>query len=244
VRLAEEYRERSVYIGSNSAATASAKLHVGGTVMVDDAVKAQKGIVVTGKATVSDTLIVGTGSIITNNKASFGATTINSGTVTATNFVGYGTIPLGGIIMWSGTTPPDGWVLCDGQLFAATGYKTPDLRGRFIVGYHASDNDYNNPGDFSTNGTTMGDTGGVKEVILTGEQMPKHTHFNDSPLGDDGGHSGKYAAHTSNNISRNGLDYDNEGGEAFVGHTGYSGNNKPHENRPPYYALAFIMRVQ
>ncbi|MDR1583632.1 MAG: tail fiber protein [Prevotellaceae bacterium] len=240
VRLGEEYKQRNVYIGDNNAATAEAKLHVGGTLMVGDAVIAKNGIAVTGTATVSSTFTVGFGpttTTISDNK-------ITSGTVTATNFIGYGTIPLGGIIMWSGTIPPDGWVLCDGQVSSATGYKTPDLRGKFIVGYHSADNDYNVPGDFSTQGTAEGKTGGAKEVILTGEQMPKHTHFNDSPLGDDDGHSGKYAAHTSNNISRNGLTYDNEGGESYVGHTGYSGNNQPHENRPPYYTLAFIMRVK
>lgn len=51
-------------------------------------------------------------------------------TVKANNFVGYGTIPIGGIIMWSGTLDdiPDGWVLCDGK------NNTRDLRKRFIVG--------------------------------------------------------------------------------------------------------------
>lgn len=46
---------------------------------------------------------------------------------------GYGTTPIGGIIMWSGDTIPDGWALCDGKVH--NGKQTPDLRGRFIVGY-------------------------------------------------------------------------------------------------------------
>jgi len=48
---------------------------------------------------------------------------------------GYGTTPIGGIIMWSGAIDsiPDGWALCDGKIH--NGKQTPDLRGRFIVGY-------------------------------------------------------------------------------------------------------------
>lgn len=37
-------------------------------------------------------------------------------------------IPKGGIIMWSGTTVPDGWVLCDGSS------GTPNLKEKFIIG--------------------------------------------------------------------------------------------------------------
>lgn len=39
------------------------------------------------------------------------------------------TVPVGGIIMWSGTiaTIPVGWALCDGTL------GTPDLRDRFVI---------------------------------------------------------------------------------------------------------------
>jgi hypothetical protein len=46
-------------------------------------------------------------------------------------------IPLGGIIMWSGITPPDGWAICDGDV--VNGVQTPDLRGRFVVGSGDSD---------------------------------------------------------------------------------------------------------
>ena len=46
-------------------------------------------------------------------------------------------IPAGVIVMWSGTTPPAGWALCDGAVSGR-----PDLRGRFIVGYDPNDSDY------------------------------------------------------------------------------------------------------
>ena len=62
----------------------------------------------------------------------------SSGIVSATSFSGDGSnltnvggsIPSGGIILWSGAANaiPTGWVLCDGQ------NNTPDLRNRFVIG--------------------------------------------------------------------------------------------------------------
>ena len=43
------------------------------------------------------------------------ATVVTATVVAATTIGGNGTIPIGGIIMWSGTTIPDGWVVCDGN---------------------------------------------------------------------------------------------------------------------------------
>ncbi|MEO9964872.1 MAG: hypothetical protein ABJF11_03735 [Reichenbachiella sp.] len=55
-----------------------------------------------------------------------------SGDVKADKFEGLGVVPLGGIIMWSGTTVPSDYQLCDGS--TRNGYTTPNLVGRFIVG--------------------------------------------------------------------------------------------------------------
>ncbi len=98
---------------------------------------------------------------------------------------GYGTIPIGGIIMWSGTVIPEGWALCDGKT-TSSGILTPDLRGRFIVGYGSNavglpvpgiwDADYTNPGNLSLKGTSPGETGGRSSNILTAADMPAHSH--------------------------------------------------------------------
>lgn len=56
------------------------------------------------------------------------------GTATAAAWVGGGAAPVGSIILWSGTIVdrPEGWALCDGTV--VNGYPTPDLRGRFVLG--------------------------------------------------------------------------------------------------------------
>lgn len=116
-------------------------------------------------------------------------------------------IPVGLICMWSGTTVPSGWHLCDGT------NGTPDLRNRFIVG---SGDEY-----------TVGDTGGEKAHTLTIDEMPKHTHS----------YSG-----TSSTIYPGSSSYKNimvPGNKS----TASAGGGSAHENRPPYYALAYIMKI-
>ena len=91
-------------------------------------------------------------------------TQVASNTITAGEFIGPGTIPVGGIIMWSGSTVPTGWSLCDGS------NSTPDLRNRFIVG---SGDSYN-----------TGATGGNDSTTLSVNNMP--SHFHSQPAHDHG----------------------------------------------------------
>ena len=90
---------------------------------------------------------------------------------------------------------------------------TPDLRNRFIVGI----------GDEYA----QGDIGGEKEHLLTIDEMPSHNHT----IWHDGGIAYVEWAHHRET---------NRGGPT---ETSYSGGNQPHENRPPYYALAYIMKL-
>ncbi len=127
-------------------------------------------------------------------------------------------LPKGVIVMWSGSQAsiPSGWALCNG----ANG--TPDLRDRFIVGAGSS--------------YAVGATGGSDKVKLTVDEMPRHQH---SFFGDDQLWKGA-------SKERDAFGYDAEselkGGSAYF-RTSPAGDDKPHENRPPYYALCFIMKL-
>ena len=92
---------------------------------------------------------------------------------------------------------------------------TPDLRDKFIVGSGSS---YN-----------RGDTGGAASVTLTVNQIPSHDHsysYHAGPSTVDGGAAG--GTRTVNFASST---------------TGNAGGGQSHENRPPYYALTYIMKT-
>ena len=181
---------------------------------------------------------------------------VSSGIVTATTFygdagnmlvdgsslstaiTGIGAIvPSGVIVMWSGTTIPSGWALCDGT------NSTPDLRNRFIVGANdvsqAATTTQAGPGFNATTGAindtyTPGDTGGKVAHKLTVAEMPSHNH----PLsGGDYYWRGDESA--SDDFSFSGSSYELTTSSSVAS----QGGSKYHENRPPYYALAFIMKI-
>jgi microcystin-dependent protein len=175
-------------------------------------------------------------------------------------------IPIGGIIMWSGTTEtslPSNWKLCDGTTY--NGIKTPDLRGRFVLS--------SGQGTGLTN-RTIDSTGGVETVTLTEAQMPSHNHGVTARTGDawgnatDGGHTHTSATAAIGNYGSLMLFYsgghinlysNSAGGPTTIpvtvpsdnsNHThtikvseSSKGSSTAHENMPPFYVLAFIMRV-
>ncbi len=137
-------------------------------------------------------------------------------------------MPSGLICMWSGSEVPLGWYLCDGT------NGTPDLRNRFIVG--------------SGSTYSIGNTGGSNTVTLTTAQMPSHTHTITSTE-----ISKSFTTRDTLNAV-NGDYFPGAGSSGTSGtltidmgshtHTATStGSGSAHENRPPYYALAFIMKA-
>ena len=145
---------------------------------------------------------------------------------------GRGTMPLGGIIMWSGSNVPSGWALCDGN------NNTPDLRGRFVLGSGAGTN---------LTARTIGQRGGEEKHILTTNEMPSHIHGVTDP-----GHAHQIYNDNSRAGWNGGAYYasDRKEGTAWslTSLTGISiqstGSGAAHENMPPFYVLAYIMRVQ
>jgi hypothetical protein len=123
-------------------------------------------------------------------------------------------IPSGVIVMWHGATPPTGWALCDGTK------GTPNLKGRFIVGYDGG-------------GYGIGATGGEAFHTLTADEMPSHQHtYWDVRESDDWSGSGD-SEPSGDGVQRR----DTTRASAFTG------GSKAHENRPPFYALAYIMKL-
>jgi len=140
-----------------------------------------------------------------------------------------GGVPAGTIVMWSGSIAniPNGWALCDGT------NGTPDLRDRFVVG--------------AGNSYSVGETGGAISVTLTIDQMPSHSHsgttstWNGMEFSQTSSHGGGdvyYGMGTiqySNNILK--------GAQSHTVNVGAAGGDQPHENRPPYLSLAYIMKL-
>jgi len=92
---------------------------------------------------------------------------------------------------------------------------TPDLRDRFVVG--------------AGNAYSVDATGGANTVTLTVDEMPSHTHF------------------TALNQTGTAVQFPTGAGFLVNGNNGNTssstGGDQAHENRPPYYALAYIMKT-
>ena len=93
---------------------------------------------------------------------------------------------------------------------------TPDLRDRFVVG--------------AGNSYAPGDIGGEATHMLTVAEMPAHTHPNTTPV----------STSVTVNASGNTNAMKNCGA---LSDSGSAGGGAAHNNLPPYYALAYIMRI-
>lgn len=122
--------------------------------------------------------------------------------------------PVGGIILWSGSTSdiPTKWHLCDGT------NGTPDLRGRFVIGAGGS--------------YDVGATGGESEHTLTVDEMPSHKHNSYIFVSGATGSANYVYTNTANSVTGT--------NSPWMVNTGGS---QPHNNLPPYYALCYIMKI-
>lgn len=158
---------------------------------------------------------------------------------------------LGTIILFAGNFAPRGWAFCHGQLVSIaqhtalfsilgttyggngqTTFALPDLRGRVPVG----------PGQApGLSNYSLGQVGGAESVTLLSSQMPPHTH---GMLGSsEPAHLGSpqnavpaaprqpvYAQHADVVMGQS--------------HIQPAGGGQPHENRPPYLGLNYIIAIE
>jgi microcystin-dependent protein len=150
---------------------------------------------------------------------------------------------------------PDDYMLCNGDelqissypelydmigiSFGGNGQTTfnlPDLRGRFIVGYDNTDADYN--------AINNSKNGGLKLVELNTSQIPEHRHVYTDDIYANQGFSEVEPGFPTMAIIRQGQTSASNTGLGTAYYTSKIGGGIGHENRPPYFTLAYIIKIK
>jgi len=152
---------------------------------------------------------------------------------------------------------PRGWAFCDGQLlpinqntalfsllgtqFGGNGQTTfalPDLRGR--VPLHVGGSGAG-PG---LSAYSVGEMGGVENITLIASQMPTHNHLVNasSANGTSDSPSNNIMGKNASGVPQYGTGAPNAAMAA--GAIANTGGNQPHENRPPFLGLNYIIALE
>lgn len=175
---------------------------------------------------------------------------------------GYAIEPVGVVAQFAGATAPAGWLLCDGAavsrttyaaLFATIGttygagngsstFNLPDLRGRVPVGRDAAQAEFD----------ALGESGGAKDVTLTGAQsgVAEHRHV----IRGGSGSAGSVNDGLARVSTTAGLDSSfrtggvagmagTSGSEGYGSPTGPMDATQAHQNMPPYLVLNQIIKA-
>jgi hypothetical protein len=181
------------------------------------------------------------------------AVTNNTNTNYATTEFVHNILPKGVILMWSGSiaTVPTGWALCNGS--TVSGVVTPDLTNKFIVGANA---DVSAVAKTTVSGTALQTGGSADSVVVShshGVTDNGHSHFIANTT-DAGGTTTTSISSSLTANKSNGAEYHLQGSStaATVGPTSSSttgitinsqGETGTGKNLPPFYALAYIIKV-
>ena len=192
-------------------------------------------------------------------------------TLTATNFAGSGAnltgieaFVTGMILLWYGNTGniPSGFVLCDGN------NSTPDLRDRFVIGAGSAYSPGNTGGSSSVTLSTSQLPSHTHSLSASGTTGGGGSHRHYGFANATGGQQRTGSNLSANNFAAKGTGAGNiyetynittAGNDASAGktseasshthsfslsgNTGSAGSGSSIENRPPYYALCYIMKT-
>lgn len=154
--------------------------------------------------------------------------------------------------MFGGTFAPAGWTFCDGRLLPISEYETffnligttyggdgqetfavPDLRGRVAIGMGQG------PG---LQQYTIGEQGGVEEVTLNREQIPRHNHAFLASTGPGG--SSNPQGNVVGSPPAVSLFKREKPTKALAPSAVLPvGGSQPHENRMPYLTITYIISL-
>jgi microcystin-dependent protein len=160
----------------------------------------------------------------------------NSRILDGTGFV----MPVGSVLSFAGSIVPNGWLECDGtdvsrttfaDLFSVirttygggdgtTTFNLPNIKGKVVVGYNASETEFD----------TIGETSGEKAHTLTVNEIPSHNHVFTEAYGGSGVYPDADKSPSSTSLQRP------------SGAIGNTGGGAAHNNLQPYIALKFIIK--
>ncbi|MEN0048921.1 MAG: tail fiber protein, partial [Bacteroidota bacterium] len=153
-------------------------------------------------------------------------------------------VPVGTIQMWPTSSPPSGWLICNGTSFSSSTYPDlanvlggttlPNFNGRFPLGV----------GNSGTSGSTthnVGSNGGEEKHTLSISEMPNHSH--------GAGSLSTIEPYLSQEGSGNQDKRDGGGTKLFeytsiTGNTASVGGGQAHNNMPPFYTINFIIKAE
>lgn len=155
-------------------------------------------------------------------------------------------IPTGSVISFAGTTAPQGWLMCDGQIISRSEYKklyevigrtytpvnhnpplgeslfcVPDMRGRTSVGIDGN-------ASRVTTGNTLGMSGGEEKHQITVDELPEHNHGLRSTTAGMAGPAQMFYGPVHSTLDEK--------------PTESTGKGHAHNNMPPYLVLNYIIK--